>query len=326
MRAVVYDRAGPPEVLRFAAVADPICRADDVLIRVEAVAVEGGDIFARSSIDPPGPDHIGGYAAAGTVIRVGSDVTEFAIGDRVATMAVGGSHAELRAVNVNGCFRIPDGLDMAKAAAVPVPFLTAHHALFDVAQIQADDTILIQGAAGSVGLAAVQLAARHGARVLAVQAGIKRAPRLRALGASIVIDRKTESVVEVVREATGGHMASVVLDTVGGASLDASILSTAPFGRVLMIGNASQVSMRPDLWPAMTNNITLSGVSLRAMFGSPATKVVIADIMKQVQDGKLDVLIDRSFELKDAALAHRHVEENSPLGRVVLTPSLGSVQ
>ncbi|MGA7806700.1 quinone oxidoreductase family protein [Bradyrhizobium sp.] len=326
MKAAVYDRAGPPDVLRFATVDDPVCRADDVLIRVEAVAVEGGDIFARSSIEPPAPDHIGGYAAAGTVIRVGSDDLEFAIGDRVATMAVGGSHAELRAVNVQGCFRIPDGLDMAKAAAVPVPFLTAHHALFDVAQIQADDTILIQGAAGSVGLAAVQLAARHGARVLAVQAGTERAPRLRVLGASIVIDRKNESVVEVVREATEGRMASVVLDTVGGASLDTSILSTCPFGRVLMIGNASQVPMRPDLWPAMTNNITLSGVSVRPMFGSPASKSVIEDIMKQARDGHLDVIIDKSFQLSEAARAHRYVEESSPLGRVVLTPSLTAAQ
>lgn len=322
MKAAVYDRAGPPDVLRFATVADPVCRAGDVLIRVEAVAVEGGDIFARNTIEPPAADHIGGYAAAGRVIRVGSDNLEFSIGDRVATMAVGGSHAELRAVNAQGCFRIPDGLDMAKAAAVPVPFLTAHHALFDVAQIQANDTILIQGAAGSVGLAAIQLAARCGATVLAVQAGTERAPRLRELGARIVIDRKTENVVEMVRETTEGRMASVVLDMVGGASLDTSILAARPFGRVLLIGNASQVPMRPDLWPAMTNNITLSGVSVRAMFGSPASKSAIADILKRVRDGDLEVIIDKSFQLSEAARAHRYVEENSPLGRVILTASL----
>lgn len=320
MKAAVYDRSGPPDVLRFATVADPICRAGDVVIRVEAVAVEGGDIFARSSIEPPAADHIGGYAAAGKVVRVGREVLEFAIGDRVATMAVGGSHAELRAVDVQSCFRIPDGLDMAKAAAVPVPFLTAHRALFDVAQIQADDTVLIQGAAGSVGLAAIQLAAGQGAKVLAVQAGTERAPRLRALGASIVIDRMNESVVEIVRGETCGRMASIVLDMVGGASLDTSILSTSPFGRVLMIGNASQVPMRPDLWPAMTNNITLSGVSLRALFGSQASKLIVEDVMEQIRDGKLDVIIDKSFPLSDAALAHRYIEEGSPLGRVVLIP------
>lgn len=162
--------------------------------------------------------------------------------------------------------------------------------------------------------------------MLAVQAGTERAPRLRELGESIVIDRKNESVVEVVRETTGGRMASVVLDTVGGVSLDRSILSTSPFGRVLMIGNASQEPMLSDLWPAMTNNITLSGVSLRAMFGSPAGRWVIEDIMKQVRDGMLDVVIDKSFPLSDATRAHRYVEESSPLGSVVLIPSLSQVR
>jgi len=307
-------------VLRFATVSDPVCQADDVLIRVEAIAIEGGDVFARSSIQPPATRYIGGYAAAGTIIQVGLDDLGFAVGDRVATWAVGGSHAELRAVSVQGCYRIPDGLDMAKAAAIPVPFLTAHTALFDVAQLQAGNTILIQGAAGSVGLAAIQLASRHGAKVLAVQAGTERTPRLREIGADIVIDRTTENIVEAVRDATEGRMACVVLDTVGGASLDTSILATRAFGRVLLIGNASQVPMRPDLWPAMTANITLSGVSVRGSYRTPASKVVIEQTMKDVRDGKLDVVIDRSFPLSDAAGAHRYIEESAFLGRVILVP------
>lgn len=320
MKAAIYDHAGPADVLRFATVNDPTCLANEVLIRVEAIAVEGGDIFARSSVEPPALGYVGGYAAAGTIIQVGSEDLGWAIGDRVTTMTVGGSHAELRAVPVHGCYRVPEGLDMVKAAAVPVPFATAHYALFDVAQLRAEETVLIQGAAGSVGLAAVQLAARRGAKVLAVQAGAERMARLRELGATRVIDRSAENVVKAVTEATEGHLASLVLDAVGGATLDISIKSAQPFGRVLLVGNASQVPMRPDLWPAMTANISLLGVSLRASFSSPATKAVIEGILKQVRDGELDVILDRSFPLSEAAAAHQYIEDNSVLGRVILLP------
>jgi NADPH:quinone reductase-like Zn-dependent oxidoreductase len=320
MKAVIYDKAGPADVLHFATVTDPTCLATEVLIRVEAIAVEGGDVFARNSIQPATPGYVGGYAAAGTIIEVGSEVLGLTVGDRVTTMAVGGSHAELRAVPAHGCYRVPDGLDMAKAAAVPVPFATAHYALFNVAKLQAEETVLIQGAAGSVGLAAVQLAARHGAKVLAVQSGAERMARLRELGATRVIDRSSENIVESVSEETEGRLASLVIDTVGGATLDVSIKSTQPFGRVLMVGNASQVPMRPDLWPAMTANISLLGVSLRASFSTPATKTVSERILMQVQNGELDVVLDRSFPLSEAGAAHQYIEDKSVLGRVILLP------
>lgn len=320
MKAAVYDQAGPAEVLRYATVADAACPPAGVVIRVEAIAIEGGDVLARSTISPPRPGHIGGYSAAGTIVEVGPDARGWSVGDRVATIAVGGSHAELRAVAAETCFRVPDGLDMARAAAVPIPFLTAQHALFRATTLQPRDTLLIQGASGSVGLAAVQLAARTGATVLAVQSGTERMDHLRRLGADSIADRRTQDIVEFVREVTEGDMASVVLETVGGATLDGSIAATRPFGRILMIGNASQKPMRPDLWPAMTANISLLGVSLRASFTAPDTQEAVEGILKQVAEGALEVPLDRRFPLSEAAAAHRYIEENSVFGRVILKP------
>ncbi|MBP1853250.1 quinone oxidoreductase family protein [Rhizobium halophytocola] len=320
MKAAVYDTFGPPEVLRYETVDDPVCQPDGVVIRVEAIAVEGGDLFARNTISPPSSDHVGGYAAAGAIIQLGSNVHDWSVGDRVATIAVGGSHAELRAVPARTCFRVPDGLDMARAAAVPVPFLTAHHALFRVIRLRPEDTLVVQGAAGSVGLAAIQLAAGKGSTVLAIQSGTKRMDYLRALGATDVMDRHAQDTAEFVRQSTEGRMASVVLETVGGATLDTSIAVTRPFGQILLIGNASQAAMRPDLWPAMTNNISLLGVSLRASFAAPSTRGDIEDMLRQVERGKLAVALDRTFSLQEAAAAHRYIEENSVLGRVILRP------
>jgi NADPH:quinone reductase len=290
------------------------------VIRVEAIAIEGGDVFARSTMQPPAPNHVGGYSAAGTIIEVGADAPGWSIGDRVATIAVGGSHAELRAVSAQTCFRMPEGLDMARAAAVPIPFLTAHHALFRATTLRPEDILMVQGAAGSVGLAAIQLAARKGSKVLAVQPGTERIDRLRALGATEVVDRSTRDVVDFVREVTRGDMASVVLETVGGASLDSSIAATRAFGRVLLIGNASRKPMRPDLWPAMTTNISLLGVSLRASFTAPSTRDDVEAMLGQVARSELEVVLDRSFPLAEAATAHRYVEENAVVGRVILKP------
>ncbi|MGE4483169.1 quinone oxidoreductase family protein [Acidocella sp.] len=320
MKAAIYDKAGPADVLRYADVSDPVCKVGEVLIRVEAIAVEGGDVLSRGTIDPPAPAYIGGYAAAGTIIEVGSDDLGWSVGDRVATIGIGGSHADLRAVPAQACYRVPEGLDMARAVAVPVPFLTASHSLFRVARLQPGETLLIQGAAGSVGLAAIQLAASNEAYVIAVQAGSERVARLRELGANMVIDRKVDDVVEAVRRGTDGHMASVVLDPVGGATLDSSIAATQAFGRILLIGNASRVPMRPDLRPTIAENISLFGVSLRAGFAAPESKEDIEKILEKVAKGELEVLLDKRFPLKDAAAAHKYIEDNQILGRVILEP------
>ena len=179
MKAAVYDRPGGPEVFRYQEVPDPDLTADGVLIRVEAISVEGGDTLHRARSEVTSPPQIVGYQAAGTVLAVGDQVTALREGDRVVTVGTDGSHAELRAVPERFCWAIPDGLSTDEAACVPVAFGTADDALFEFGRLRSGETALVHAGAGGVGIAAIQLAKRAGATVLAGIAWVLVRERLR---------------------------------------------------------------------------------------------------------------------------------------------------
>lgn len=163
MKAAVYYENGPPNVLRYEDVADPICVPGTIQIQVEAVSIEGGDTLNRGRGNLATVPHIVGYQAAGTVTEVGEGVTGFKPGQRVTTVNMHGSHAEKRVVFAQTAWVIPDSMDIKTAAAIPVPFGTAHDCLFEFGKLQKGETVLIQAGAGAVGLAAIQMAKRAGA-------------------------------------------------------------------------------------------------------------------------------------------------------------------
>ena len=176
MKAAVYYTTGGPEVFRYEDVPDPGIGPGEVLVRVEAISIEGGDTLNRLGGDIAHPPHIVGYQCAGTVLATGDGVRAFSEGDRVVTVGLDGSHAELRAVGEAFCWAIPDGVTTEEAACVPVPFGTADDCLFEFGHLQAGETALIHAGASGVGIAAIQLAKRAGARVLAT-ASSRRAAR-----------------------------------------------------------------------------------------------------------------------------------------------------
>ncbi|WP_342240766.1 zinc-binding alcohol dehydrogenase family protein [Inquilinus sp. OTU3971] len=158
MKAAVYDRNGGPEVLRYEDVPDPVCPSDGVVVRHEAIAIEGGDLINRASSPPPHQGYIVGYAAAGEVVAVGSDVSDRHVGQKVTSFDLAGSHAGLRTVAASRTWLVPEGLDMPAAAALPIAFGTAHHCLFARGGLKSGEAVLIQAGAGGVGIAAIQLA------------------------------------------------------------------------------------------------------------------------------------------------------------------------
>lgn len=318
MKAAVYDNPGPPTVLRYIDVPDPVCGRHDVLIAVEAISIEGGDLINRRSTPQQSP-WIVGYAAAGTVVAVGEDVRGRAVGQKVAAFDLQGSHAELWSVPAGRTWLVPDSLDMAQAAALPISFGTAHQCVMARGGLQEAETTLIQAAAGGVGLAAVQLAAEAGANVIAVASGTERAARLIELGASHVIDRLENDVVEQVLRLTGGKGAELVIDPVG-STLQASLSALAPEGRLVFVGNAGGGGLDVDLWHAMQNNQTLHGVFMGPLFERPTIHKRVEELLKAAADRRLKVVIDRAFPLQDASKAHDYAETAKPLGRVVMKP------
>ncbi|MCX8289215.1 quinone oxidoreductase family protein [Enterobacter pseudoroggenkampii] len=319
MKAAVYDVEGAPGVLQYVDVPDPVAGPDDVLISVEAISIEGGDLINRRSTPPPGPSWIVGYAAAGTVVAVGSKVRSRKVGDRVAAFSMQGSHAERWAVPAERTWLIPDGVDAADAAVVPISFGTAHHCLFTRGMLRHGETVLIQAAAGGVGLAAVQLASQAGATVIAVASGTQRINRLLELGADHVVDRAKNNVVDSVRQFTHGVGVNLVIDPVG-TTLPASLSALAPEGRLVFVGNAGGGSLTVDLWPPMQSNQTLMGVFMGPLFERPGVRTSVDDMLQAVAAGHIRVVIDRVFPLANAAAAHEYAETAKPLGRIVMKP------
>ena len=319
MKAAVYDVEGSPGVLKYVDVPEPVTGPDDILISVEAISIEGGDLINRRSTPPPLPSWIVGYAAAGTVVAVGSKVRSRTVGDRVAAFHMQGSHAERWAVPAERTWLIPDGVGMAEAAALPISFGTAHHCLFTRGMLRQGETVLIQAAAGGVGLAAVQLASQAGATVIAVVSGTQRRGRLRELGADHVVDRTKDNIVDSVRQYTHGTGVDLVIDPVG-TTLPVSLSALAPEGRLVFVGNAGGDSLTVDLWPAMQSNQTLMGVFMGPLFARHGVRTSVDEMLQAVAAGRVTVVIDRIFPLANAAAAHEFAETAKPLGRIVMKP------
>lgn len=319
MKAAVYDAQGAPSVLKYVDIPSPTVGPDDVLISVEAISIEGGDLINRRATPPPRPAWVVGYAAAGTVVAVGSNVSGREIGDRVAALDMQGSHAELWAVSAGRTWLIPDGVAAAEAAVLPISFGTAHHCLFTRGALRRGETVLVQAAAGGVGLSAVQLAAQAGATVVAVTSGTQRSSRLIELGADFVVDRTTSDVADTVRQITHGAGANLVIDPVG-TTLPASLSALAPEGRLVFVGNAGGGSLAVDLWPPMQSNQTLLGVFMGPLFERPAVRSSVDDLLQAVATGRIRAVIDRTFPLAEAAAAHEFAETAKPLGRIVMKP------
>jgi NADPH:quinone reductase-like Zn-dependent oxidoreductase len=317
MKAAVYDSPGPPTVLRYADVPDPVCGPGDVLIAVEVISIEGGDLVNRRST-PQRSSWIVGYAAAGTIVAIGENVRDRTVGQKVTAFDMQGSHAELWAVPASRTWLMPNDVDMAQAAALPISFGTARHCVITKGRLNEGETVLIQAAAGGVGLAAIQLAHQAGATVIAVAGGRERQTRLTELGATHVIDRFEQDVVGEVRRLTDGKGADLVIDPVG-STLQSSLSSLAVEGRLVFVGNAGG-GLDVDLWSPLQNNQTLHGVFMGSLFERRAVHRTVDELLEAVAERRLDVVIDKAFPLRDASKAHEYAETAKPLGRVVMTP------
>ncbi|KAB0569509.1 quinone oxidoreductase family protein [Brucella pituitosa] len=317
MKAAIYDHPGPPEVLRYSDVPDPICPSNGVLIRVAAAAIEGGDLINRASAQPPHPAFIVGFAAAGEIIAIGENVSDRHVGQKVTSFDLAGSHAELRAVAASRTWLVPEGLDMPAAAALPIAFGTAHHCLFARGNLNRGETVLIQAGAGGVGVAAIQLAHRAGATVLATVSGAERAERLIGLGLDYVIDHHSVDVIDTVMRLTGGRGVDLVIDPVG-ATLQNSLAALRSEGRLVFVGNAGGSVLSIDLWPALQANQSLLGVFMGTQLEKPEVHATISRMLELAATGDLEVVVDKIFPLANAAAAHAYAENTSILGRVII--------
>lgn len=321
MKAITYSRNGGPEVMEYGDMPDPVVAADTVLIAVAWISIEGGDLLNRLVTPPAHTPFIPGYQAAGTVVAVGDRVTRFQPGDKVIGFNWHGSHAELFAVPEHYAYPVPADMDLRTAAIIPVAFGTAHDSLFEYGDMKAGDVVLVQGAAGGVGLAAVQLASQAGATVIGTASGAERLARITPFGMHHGIDYRSEDIAERCREITNGKGVDIVLDLAGGQGKDALMKAVKPHGRYSVIGAATGTPPSFEFFELIRKALHVVGISFGRDMHTPRAHALLADITRQLHSGQLSMPIAAEYDLADAVAAHRFVAEGHPFGRVVMRVS-----
>ena len=318
MKAVTYEQPGGPEVMQLVDVAEPVIRPHEVMIAVEAISIEGGDIISRNSQSLQPGEYLG-YSAAGTILETGSDVNGLVPGQKVATFNWRGAYAERRAVPSYNCFPIPKGLDPRVAAAIPVGPGTAAWA-YHLGKLQPGQSVLILGAAGGVGAAAVQLASRMGARVIGTGTRSESLERLRQFGLNDAIVVGEKQAGAQVRELLGGNKVDLLIDTIGGDALSDGVEVLRDGGTAVIIGILAGRNHMIDTEYLLLHRITLIGCLLGPEWGEKKiARDLVNELMQMAANGELTVPIDSTFPLEKVIEAHQRAETRGRLGRVFMT-------
>ena len=328
MRAVRINEFGGPEVLTPVEVADPVPGPGEVLVRVGAAGVNRADALLRAGKyhRAGNPPLVPGLEAAGTVVAVGEGVDTLAPGRRVMAMGAAdpGFYAELAVVPAARVTALPDGVDLRAAAALPVAWLSAWYGLHRLARLQKGETVVVQAAASGVGSAAVQIAARIGAQVIAVARSAERVGWAAGFGAHDTIDSSAfpgDAVVQEVLRLTGGRGADVVLDTVGGEVFAHSLRQTGFAGRVVALANVALQPSTVDTRDFYPKNVSVHGFQLTGLIEHGYDpRPDLHEIATGVASGAYRVPVESVFPLSRAAQAHEQLERRSNRGKIVLTP------
>ena len=322
MKAAVYYETGAPEVLKYEEVAEPELRSGGLLIDVAAIAIQGGDTLNRTGGIMASKPHIVGYQASGVVREVGEGVTGFTKGQHVVATMGFGSHAEVISVPAGSVWAVPNGLSPQEAAGVPIEFGTADDCLFEFGHLRAGETVLIQAGASGVGIAAIQLAKAAGATVLATASSDERLERLKEYGLDHGINYTKVDAAQEVMKYTNNAGVNLVVDSVGGSTLEGSVAMLGYRGRISWVGRAGREERPPEVWPIMQKNASISGVFLGAeMAMNPQrTHPMIDSLLARIAKKELTVVLDKTLPLSDAAGAHAYIESRKAFGRVLLIP------
>lgn len=322
MRAVLCTNFDGADALEFGEAPEPVPAADEVLIDVRAAAVSFMDkLMAEGGYQlRPELPYVPGTDAAGIVLRVGSEVTNFKPGDRVVGQMWYGSYAERAVTKHWKCAKVPDGIDFTVASTVLHNYMTAYYALVQRCALRPGETLMVTGATGGVGLAAVDMGRMLGARVLAGTGDMGKKGVLKDMGAEAVINTREGDLRSQVNDLTGGKGLDVCFEMIGGDTFLNLARSMRWGGRITPVGFVSGEI------PSLPMNLPLlKGFSVVGVFEGawaekcPSEATDAADkIMHWIADGELHPLIDRALKLEDASKAFRALTERDVIGRVVL--------
>lgn len=323
MKAVIADGVGGPEILSISDIEIPEIGDTDILIKVEAAGINRPDIIQRNGLypPPPGASDILGLECAGTIERIGKNVSKWNIGDKVCALLSGGGYAGYAVADQGSVLPIPNGLDMIMAAALPETFFTVWANVFDRANLKSGETLLVHGGTSGIGTTAIQIAKAMGTKVITTSGSDAKCDFCRDLGADIAINYKSQNFHEEIMKYTDKKGVDVILDMVAGDYMTANLKSLAPDGRLVIIAVLGGPKVDFNILPVMLKRLTITGSTLRPR--NHAFKAGIAENLKTkiwplIENNEIKPIIDKIFEINDIVEAHHYMDSGNHMGKVVL--------
>ncbi len=319
MKAITVREFGAPEVLQLEDSAD--LQPDDaqVLVKIHAAGVNPVDTYVRAGNHPTAPElpFTPGKDGAGIVEQVGLKVSKVKAGDRVyLANSVTGTYAEFALAAENQVYKLPDNISFAQGAGIAVPYATAFWALFDKGKPLKGETILIHGASGGVGIAAIQQAKHFGLKIIGTASSDEGKRLIKEQGADFVFDHTAPDYLDEITAATGGKGVDIILEMLANVNLQNDLNLIAAKGRIVVIGNRGEITINPRL--IMGKDATIRGFSLHTLSGAEMA-LIHAAIYEGLSGGWLNPIVGKTFALENAAGAHRAVIEDKAFGKIVLT-------
>jgi NADPH2:quinone reductase len=323
MRYIDLPEFGDADVMRLAECARPVPAANEVLIRVIAAGVNRPDVIQRQGFYPAPPDAspILGLEVAGEIAALGDDVSQWQVGDRVCALVNGGGYAEYAVAPASQCLPVPKGLDMQRAAALPETFFTVWSNVFQRCALGSGEILLVHGGASGIGTTAIQLATALGARVFTTVGNDDKVRACEQLGAELAINYRKADFYSVLKERLGKRGIDVILDIVGGDYIEKNIKLAAIEGRIVNIAFLQGSVAEVNFMPVMLKRLTLTGSTLRPQ--SESQKAELARQLRErawplLESGVVAPVIAATFGLDQVVDAHRLMESNASIGKIVL--------
>ena len=322
MKAIIVKEFGAPDVMKLEETANLTPGENQILVRVKAAGVNPVDTYVRSGIYANKPElpYTPGKDAAGIVEEIGTNVKNFKVGDRVLTAdSVSGTYAEFCLCEEKQLINLPENVSFEQGAGVFVPYATAYRALFQRAKAEKGETVLIHGASGGVGIAATQWAKNAGLKIIGTASSDEGKNLVREQGADFVFDHSQENYLDQILDATGGSGVDVILEMLANVNLTKDFDVLAKFGRIVVIGSRGSLDFAPRL--VMGKDADILGMSL---FNAPDEKMkeIYTAIFDGLSDGFLHPIVGKTYDLKDAAEAHREIIKSKASGKIILQTSL----
>ena len=324
MRAVTIPTPGDADALVLDEVPEPSPGPGEVIVEVVSAGLNRADVMQRQGFynPPPGASAYPGLEVSGRIVALGDGVTGWSVGDEVCALLTGGGYAERVAVPAGQLLPVPDGVSLEDAAALPEVVSTVWSNLFMTANLQPGETLLVHGGSSGIGTMAIQLAREVGAQVAVTAGSAEKLDVCRELGASILVNYRDQDFEQVVRDATDGHGADVVLDTIGAKYLARNVSLLAPNGRLVIIGLQGGRTGEIDLGAMLAKRCALIATTLRARPLGEKAAIVAAvreHVWPLVAEGRVRPVIQGRYPLDQVAAAHREMEASTHIGKILLT-------